>query len=139
MVKLENQLESLDVKKERILQKINERNKKRKILCKGCGNPHRIEDLTLIQTHHYVPSRSCTEGDYWVESELQFVCPDTEIINRILFIKNDSLEEQFQDKYKGLFKKIIDTYEKNDKGPSDNRVNNEYVSEHPKKFGLGLN
>jgi len=143
MVILEQQLEKLDEEKRKIHQKIKKRNKKRAIKCVSCDKAHEIGDLTVIQTHWYTPPSGCTDGDYWNEGELQFVCPETEIKNRLLFNNFEvpyeerrkfklNPEAQFKSMYKGLFKEVIESYEKTD----NNWVNNSYVDKHRKKFGL---
>ena len=143
MVTLEQQFEKLGEETRKIHQKIKKRNKKRTIKCVSCDKAHEIGDLTAIQTHWYEEPSGCTDGDQWHEGELQFVCPETEIRNRLLFNNFDvSYEErklyknnpgdQFKSMYKELFKEVKDCYEKT----YDNWVNNSYVDKHRKKFGL---
>ena len=143
MKTLEAQLQDVHQQQSKLLRAIDERNKKHTIQCGGCNKHHPINALTAIQTHFYVPPRGHTEGDYWSEGELQFVCPKTGIINRLLFDNNDvpydkrshfehNPEEQFKRAYKQLFSTINDVHEKT----ADNWVNNFYVDEHRAKFGL---
>ena len=144
MGSLEDQLKKVQEEESCILEKIDKRNKKREIQCCGCGNPHLIGDLTAIQTHWYTHPHGCTGGDYWNEGELQFICPETGIINRLLFnnydvpwkeggIYENDPEEQFKTNYKNLFKEVIDSY---DKETSGEWVNNYYVDKNRRKFGL---
>ena len=144
MANLEDQLKEVRYEENRILSAIDERNKKRIIQCGGCSNSHEIGNLEAIQTHWYTEPHGCTGGDYWNEGELQFVCPETGIINRLLFNNNDipyeerkiydnDAEQQFKRKYKKLFKKIVDNY---DKEIYAKRVNNDYVDKSRGKFGL---
>lgn len=144
MTGLEAQLTELRDKEELVLKAIDERNKRKKILCSACNNYHTIGKLRAIQTHWHTPPRGCTGGDYWNEGELQFVCPETEVIDRLLFNNDDvpweerkdydkDPEEQFKRNYKKLFKEVRDTY---DKSTSGNWVNNFYVDQNRKKFGL---
>ena len=62
------------------------------------------------------------EGDYWNDGELQFVCPETGIVNRLLFDNNDvpleergiyknDPEQQFRRNYGKLFKEVVDSYD----------------------------
>lgn len=140
---LEKQLEDLSQEESGILKKIAERNKKKSIDCEGCSKSHQIQDLTLIQTHLYVSPRGCTEGDYWNEGEMQFICPETEIINRMLFNNHDvhweerkkyanNSEEQFRRNYKPLFKEVREVYEES----KFRTVDNTYVDKNRGKFGL---
>ena len=97
-----------------------------------------------IQTHWYTPPRGCTEGDYWNEGELQFVCPETGIINRLLFSNYDVPYEermdfdnnpgkQFKRNYKKLFREVKESY---DRTTPDKLVNNFYIDKNRRKFGL---
>ncbi len=144
--KLLAQLEEFHRKEADINRKIDERNGNKTLHCGGCNKYHRIKDLTLIQTHFYVPPYGCTEGAYWSEGEMRFVCSETKIENRLLFDNNDidwkdrekyekNPKMQFERNYKRLFKKIIDTYDR-EESRTLNWVNNYYVDENRKKFGL---
>ncbi|MCH7850719.1 MAG: hypothetical protein IH845_03705 [Nanoarchaeota archaeon] len=141
MVSLEVQLKVNETERNQILERIDEGNGKRKISCEGCNQDHRIGDIEAIQTHWYVWPSGCTEGDYWNEGELQFICPETEIINRLLFSTSydnlgrsiDNPELQFNDMYKRLFKGVEDTYTKETRGEWRN---NYYVDSNRKMFGL---
>src|SRR3989344_2366559 len=86
---LEQQLKEIRQEGGKILGKIDERNKRESIPCQSCDEDHRIKDLTLIQTHFYVTPRGCIEGDYWREGEVQFICPKTDVVNRILLDNMD--------------------------------------------------
>lgn len=144
MANLESRLAKIDQERERILEEIEKRNKRKKIKCACCDDFYTIEKLTVIQTHWYTPPSGCTDGDYWNQGELQFVCPVTEIRNRLLFNNYDvpwkerekcenNPEKQFKINYKSLFKEVIDSYDERQSGKS---VNNVYVDENRKKFGL---
>jgi len=144
MPSLEAQLKEVRQEESQILENIDKRNKKRRIQCGGCSNSHEIGNLTAIQTHWYTSPRGCTEGDYWNEGELQFVCPETGIINRLLFDNSDvpweerriyenDPEQQFKRNYKKRFKEVVDSYDEKTPGKW---VNNHYVDENRRKFGL---
>ncbi len=144
MVSLEDQLKKLHQQEKQILKKIDARNKNRKIKCEACKNYHKIKDLKAIQTYWYTPPQGCTGGDYWNEGELQFVCPETGIINRLLFDNYDvpweerrnyanNPEEQFKRNYKNLFQEVKESYDKTTQGKW---VNNFYVDQNREKFGL---
>ncbi len=144
MASLEDQLVTVHQEESLILEKIDKRNKKRSIPCGGCSKPHQIGDLTAIQTHWYTQPHGCTEGDYWNEGELQFVCPETGIVNRLLFnnydipweerdVYENDPEQQFKRNYKKLFQKVVDSYGEK---TSESWVNNYYVDENRGKFEL---
>lgn len=144
MASLEDQLKQVHQEETRILQKIDERNKKKTIKCSGCDEFHQIGTLKAIQTHWYTQPFGCTGGDYWNIGELQFVCPETGIINRLLFDNYDvpweerrkyenNPEEQFRTNYKKLFKEVVDTHGDKIQGKW---VNNFYVDQHRKEFGI---
>jgi hypothetical protein len=40
----------------------------------GCGKRTQIGKLEYIQLWYYVPPRGCTEGDYHVPSDGEFIC-----------------------------------------------------------------
>ena len=141
---LEAQLEEIRKEENNILKKIGERNKKKKILCGGCGESHQIKDLTLIQTHYHVPPRGEIGGDYLSEGEIQFSCPKSGVINRLLFNNYDvpfgerdkyenNPQEQFKRSYGPLFKNIVKSHTNETEGPW---VNNLYIDENRKEFGL---
>jgi hypothetical protein len=145
MVSLEDQLEDLHQEESRILKKIDERNKKRKIKCGGCDDYHEIGDLTVIQTHWCTEPHGCNGGDYWNEGELRFVCPETGIVNRLLFDyvsyeERGSYEKdplmQFKRMYKKLFNGVVDEHSKETLRFSSKWVNNYYVDKNRGKFGL---
>ncbi len=144
MTSLESRLAELDQQKEQIRKQIDIRNKKKKIDCYGCQEAHKIGDLTAIQTHWYTPPMGCTEGDFWNEGELQFICPETGNINRLLFDNQDvpyeeredyanDPEEQFKRNYKQLFREVKDSYDQKNPGKW---VNNYSVDQNRQKFGL---
>ena len=144
MAGLEDQLAEIHQQEKQILAKIDAGNKNRKIKCGACEDYHKIGVLTAIQTHWYTPPHGCTEGDYWNEGELQFVCPETNVKNRLLFNNYDvpwderrnyanNPEEQFKRNYKHLFIEVKDSH---DKTTSGEWVNNFYVDQNRKKFGL---
>lgn len=144
MVDLENQLAELHQQEKQILAEIDARNENREIKCGGCKDFHKIGNLTAIQTHWYTPPHGCTGGDYWNEGELQFICPETGIINRLLFNNHDvpweerrnyanNPEEQFKRNYKRLFQEVKDSYDKTTPGEW---VNNFYIDQDRKKFRI---
>lgn len=138
---LEDSIQLLENKKDKILKKIEKRNQNRKIKCESCKEMHIIGSLNAIQTHWYTSPYGCTGGDHWNSGELQFICPTTNIRNRILFFTTyeerkkyaTDPEEQFKRNYKHLFKSVKDTY---DEEHNFKTANNEYISKHRKKFGL---
>lgn len=126
MISLEAQLEEVQGKGVEILGKIKERNSRKKIECAVdfCGKLHTIKNLTLIQTHWYTQPHGCAGGDYWNSGEIQFICPDTKIRNRIMISNYDvsykdrdkfdfDPEAQFKSNYKYLFKEVIGVWEHN--------------------------
>lgn len=144
MARLEDKLEELRQEQNQILGLIDARNSKRKVKCSSCNEFHKIGDLTAIQTYWYVAPHGCTEGDYWREGELQFICPETGTINRLLFNNYDvpwqerdkydnDPQQQFKRNYKKLFREVIDAH---DDSTPEEWVNNDYVDQNRKKFGL---
>jgi hypothetical protein len=117
---------------------------RRRILC-SCGKYHAINSLELIVTHFYVDPYGCTDGDYWVEGEWQFLCPRSGMRNRLMFddykVKWDKRDQigvaggpTFKHLYRGLFKSSEDVHERrNDNSPFRN---NYYVDQNRKRFGL---
>lgn len=124
---------------------LNEKRKRRKIACGGCTKLHAIGKLELLITHFYIQPQGCSEGDYWLEGEWQFVCPLTCARNRLLF---DDYNVRYEDRdkiyiaaeptfkmiYRGLFASRRDIHKDDD--PSKPHCNNYYVDEHRKRFEL---
>lgn len=153
MASLEKQLEKAQGDVSEIRERINQRNARRKIECASCGEFHMIKDLNAIQKHGHIPPRGCTEGDYWVEEELNYICPDCGIRNRLLFdnyglhpdqrgkVQFDP-EEQFKCMYKRLFGNVEDVHENPtyhealQTAYSNDWVNNDFVDNNREKFGL---
>jgi len=148
MASLEEKLAKLRLEEKKILEKIDKRNRKRTIKCKGCNHYHKIEELVAIQTYWYERPRGCTEGDLWIEGELQFICPETGITNRLLFDNYDvpyeerekyrnNPEKQFKAMYRKLFKEIKEKYIRGYvETEYTTTVINRYVDHNRKKFGL---
>ncbi len=140
---LGSRLAALQQERELILKAIDELNSQQAIKCASCEAYHEIRELTAIQNHWYVDPWGCTGGDYWVEGELQFICPTTGVINRLLFdntdVPWDKREEyeynpalQFKRKYRHLFKEVKNSY-----GETEGAwVNNFYVDRHRERFDL---
>ncbi|PIN95251.1 hypothetical protein COU53_00425 [Candidatus Pacearchaeota archaeon CG10_big_fil_rev_8_21_14_0_10_30_48] len=142
---LEEKLKRIRKEERETLSKIDRRNKKRAIKCQSCTTTHRIADIILIQTHFYVQPHGCTGGDYWLPGEIQFVCPQTNMVNRLLF-DNDNVpwekrenyendpQQQFKRTYGHLFREVVDV----NKGEESERkwVNNYYLDNHREEFGL---
>ncbi len=144
MATLEEQLGELDQQREEILARIDERNSDRRIGCASCEGYHRIGDLEAIQTHFYVSPHGCMDGDYWNEGELQFICPEDGVINRLLFNNNDvpwdqrelyenDPEKQFKHNYRHLFKSVEQSRQER---PPGDWTNNYYVDRNREEFGL---
>jgi hypothetical protein len=144
MKDLEKQLEELQEQAQQVISKINDKKARQKIKCSACDKYHAIQSLTAIQTHFYIEPHGCTDGDYWKEGEMQFICPETNVINRLLFDNYDvpweernkyenNPEKQFKHNYEGLFKEVQEVHEKTTQGKW---VNNFYVDRNRKKFGL---
>lgn len=123
--------------------KLEEAKAKLSIKCQSCLKYHRIKDLVVIQTHWFIPPSGCTEGAYWKQGELHFICPNNKVRNRILFnnsdVEWDKREElkhnpanQFHITYKYLFKEVLKEFEDH----IGSSVNNYYIDENRKKFDL---
>jgi len=113
---------------------------RRMILC-SCGKRHQICKLVRVVTHWYVEPHGCTGGDYWREGEWAFICPKTQVRNRLLFddydvewdkMETEGAEGEFKRIYDRCFAKSMDVYERSD-GLS---VNNYYVDRNRERFEL---
>lgn len=116
----------------------------RRVLC-SCGKKHPLAALTLLITHFYIQPYGCTEGDYWKEGEWQFVCPTTNVRNRILFddyavnwkqrdVIGVSAEATFKHLYYALFAQRHQMYgEGTNPSPT---FNNYFIDQHRKHFEL---
>lgn len=146
MKSLEAELKSVRKNEEKILRAIDERNKNKTIPCACCKTQHPIHTLAAIQTHFYIQPHGHTEGDYWKPGELQFICPTSGIVNRLLFDNNDvpweardefthDPEAQFKRAYKPLFASVKDVHDEKPMAVGT-WVNNDYVDKHRVAFGL---
>ena len=114
------------------------------IPCESCKGRHAIKDLVAIQTHWYTRPHGCTGGDYWNVGEMQFICPETGVRNRLLFNNDDvpwedrraysnDPEAQFRRIYTPLFREVREEHEENTPGKW---VNNYHADRNRKVFGL---
>lgn len=145
MVSLERQLEEIRKQESEILGKMDRRNGNKRIeCCCGCEDSYRVRELVAIQSHSYNPPYGCTGGDYWSEGELQFVCPETGVVNRLLFDDHDvpyeerrkyenNPDSQFKKNYKRLFMEVEKSH---GRSTPNGWVNNYYVDKNRRKFGL---
>lgn len=120
------------------------------IECQCCKKHWHIHDLTYYQTVLYMKPHGCVGGDYFYDSEGYFMCPDTDIRNRLLFMNTHDVPYnecskiennpamQFKHIYKCLFAKIVKVHAVDGLAGinTHNLVNNEYVAKHLTKFGL---
>lgn len=142
---LNKKLARVKAKEQEILKLVNKENGKKTILCAACEKRHAIKDLVLIQKYWYTPPRGCSDGDYWLPGEIRFICPSTDVVNRLLFntydvpwderdkYENDP-QKQFVNIYGSLFQKIEEVYEKN--SMQREWVNNYYIDKNRESFGL---
>lgn len=142
MTKIEQRLAVLATEQQKLEQQLETQRANKQIRC-VCGKMHRIKNCVVIQTHYYVPPSGCTDGAYWGEGELNVICPDVDIKNRLLFSNNDvnwrerndykyNAQDQFKCIYKKLFKEVVDDY----KEDTRKWINNYYIDQSHKKFGL---
>ena len=148
MPSVEQQILEQEIKLDKLYDRLDKKRANKNIECVCCKTKHKIKDLTAIQTYSYVEPYSCSGGDYWNESELMFICPVTEKINRLLFLNIydipyenrydpvNNIELQFRNMYKNLFKDCENFYPK--KNMYYNFLNNEYVNKNYKKYGLSI-
>lgn len=124
-------------------ENLNDVRRNRSILC-SCSSFHKICELELIVTHWYVEPYSCTEGDYWVEGEWNFMCPDTGMRNRLHFddymVAYDqrdragiAAEPTFKQIYRRLFKSSRSVHEHYIKG---NFYENRFIDSQRELFEL---
>lgn len=144
--KIKSQIENLHKKEKQLLQQLDKVRANKRFPC-SCGKWHKIKECVVVQTHWYERPHGCTSGDYWVEGELQIVCPATKVRNRPLFDNYDrpyeerhkfetNPEAQFKQMYKHLFAKVI---EEAHNAPKDYKFyNNDYFDKNRKKFELCL-
>lgn len=139
-----SELARLSVREDELNSRLDKQRSLLTIKCVSCGKNHAIADLTAIQTHWYTEPNGCTGGDYWNTGEIQFICPKTEVRNRLSFDNYDvpwderreyknNPSDQFNRIYKSLFKDVIKEYEKNHQ---HDWVNNEFVDKNRAMFGL---
>lgn len=142
MKQIKARLAKLIAEHSELLKKMDEKKANLRFRC-GCGRTHRIKDCVAIQTHWYTSPSGCTGGDYWNIGEMQIICPVTDVKNRCMFNNYDvdwtkrddyayNAEKQFRSQYKGLFKEVIDDYDKDKRG----WWNNFYFDDNHKKFNL---
>ncbi len=141
MKSISKKLEELEVKKQKLLALQREERASRDFLC-GCGEFHKINECTLIQTHFYIPPSGCSDGDYWNEGEVQIICPKTNNKNRVYFTPHSNyfrrkyleynVEMQFKKIYTPLFKSVIQDY----KEDCRRFWNNDYFDKNREKFEL---
>jgi hypothetical protein len=62
---------------------LEDKKRKKLIVCSACGKRTCVSALTYIQTHFYIAPYSCTGGDYWKQGEGAFVCPKCGARNRL--------------------------------------------------------
>lgn len=142
MPSIEQQLDNLEQQRKKLNQALQRKRANKTFEC-VCGSKHKIKDCTAIQTHWYVPPHGCTGGDYWNEGELQIVCPDTGVHNRILFDipyefrdrYDTNVESQFKRIYTELFAEVVEVHGKVAPYRWDN---NFYFDTHRKKFDLKI-
>lgn len=101
------QMEAINRQKVEKQAEIDEALKRVYVVCdnNGCKKKSRIGGLTYVQTHWYVEPYSCSEGDYWKQSQGMFVCPHCERVNRLHDRKEVS-------DLKYSFKNILDVYDR---------------------------
>jgi hypothetical protein len=138
-------VKQLQAKLERAKADEEARNAMRQFKC-ACGKMHAIKACVVIQTHWYTPPHGCCEGDYWNVGELRIICPITQIRNRVLFATRTEVpwrerhnrkfnpEIQFADRFKHLFKEVLDDYY-DDTGAT---FNNDYFDQNHAKFGIKI-
>lgn len=125
---------------------IDERKRRTMLACYSCDSRHPIGNLTLVQVYFHVPPRGCNEGDYWQRGEIRFICPRTDEHNRLLFDTDDvpwpereryenDPQAQFLRNYGHLFAQRIN-YHKGEDHPQPAWVNNYYLDQNRKRFGL---
>jgi hypothetical protein len=138
MSKVTEQIEELKTQLDKLNVKLTKERSNRTIKCSCCNKLHKIKNLIGIQTYWYVQPRGCTDGGYWTSGEFRFVCPETDISNRILFhscnygdIKTNP-QIQFKHIYSDLF---LDTITDHGDDARDT-INNYYVNDNLSKFEL---
>jgi len=119
--------------------------RKKMLPCASCGRRHQIGKLDAIATHWYVEPSGCTDGDYWLEGEWHFVCPETSVRNRLLFHQSweerangVDAEEVFKRLFRWAFKSMTAEHKRDSllrKCPYE-WVNNDHVDKNRAAYGL---
>jgi len=115
-----NKTDAIDAEIKNLENKISAKNKQRdkllsnsKLTCrdnypygKGCGLKTKLNNLTYIITHYYIPPRGCSGGAYYAEGEGNWVCSHCNHRNRMI---DDS--EKVLENFKHLFMKVEEEYD----------------------------
>ncbi len=124
--KYNKELNKLNKEKEKIKDVIKKARGHRELTCLCCDSIYKIKDLIYIQTYWHIPPHGCTGGDYWVQGEGYFICPNCNVRNRLLSSNEYSLEYEdrntmknslvrFNRYYKPEFKDRIDETKEHEK------------------------
>jgi hypothetical protein len=85
---LEADLHYVKEKQAKIIKQIKIKKKQdatKSIACVYCNKRHALKTLIFIRQMCYVEPYGCNEGDYWLESEGGYLCPDCMKLNRFIF------------------------------------------------------
>lgn len=107
---IERKMADLDAERKKLLAELDASKRRTLVTCTsncygpGCGVRMQVGKLVYIQTKWHVPPSGCSAGDYWLNSEGQFDCPNCGHRNRLY-------ERKDIEALKYHFKGIVDSYD----------------------------
>jgi hypothetical protein len=63
-----------------------------KYKCDRCSKEHELDESKVKNKQHYIPPRSCYEGDYYVDAYFWFQCD----CGRAIEVKKEHLSHPYQ-------------------------------------------
>ena len=82
---LDLEIQSLAAEIAALRNKQSQIRKNAMIKCAQCDHGMRVADIDLLDLQYYVRPSGCTDGDYHVHSEYNYICENCQVRNRFLF------------------------------------------------------
>ena len=102
------QISQLEEQRDDIIKCIKETKGLLTTACPRCKESRTIDSLILIKNYIYKEPYGCSEGDYWVQNQYQYVCPNCSSVILIgILNNNDWLKD-----YESNFAEIVSLHEK---------------------------
>lgn len=133
---VEELLEQNQAAEDRLREKRKELDAQRTLPCEACDDAHQIQDTTLVQKYFYIRPHGCTGGDYWKRGELQFICPEEHVRNRLLFFTGEESTAEYGRRFRNRYGALFNEIEELRGDPDRDFVNNRYLDEHKEEWGL---